>query len=131
MLDFKTWHILIVDDEPDNLALLKTLFNHFNAQVTSASNGADCMKLLAGTYFDLILLDIQMPLKSGETILSEIRAHTNPEVRSTPVIAVTAKAMSGDRERLLNLGFNDYIAKPFDVQSMAELAQKNVRPRTD
>lgn len=131
MTDFKASRVLIVDDEPDNLKLLETLFNHFKAQVTIAINGLECMKLLAETRFDLILLDIQMPFASGETILQQIRAHHDPLKRAIPVIAVTAHAMVGDRERFLTLGFDNYVSKPIDVQEVLALAQTYIAHKAE
>jgi len=127
MTDLKTLRVLIVDDEPDNLMLLQTLFKHFKAQVSTAADGVHGMKLFAENRFDLILLDIQMPVTSGETILQSIRSHSDPLKRTVPVIAVTAHAMAGDRERLLRVGFNDYISKPIDVQVALEIAQKCIK----
>lgn len=108
-------HVLIVDDRPDNLTVLDMLLDFHGAKVTAATAGDKCLELLAAQSFDLVLLDIQMPRVSGWDVIRAIRADPDPKRRSTLVIAVTAHAMPGDREKCLEAGFDSYVSKPFDV----------------
>ncbi|MBB6097748.1 CheY-like chemotaxis protein [Deinobacterium chartae] len=104
-------NILIVDDHPTNLLLLKDLLASRGYAVTAVDNGQDALQEVARARPDLLLLDIQMPGLSGTEVLRVLRQA--PETRDLKVIALTALAMSGDRESILASGFDDYISKPF------------------
>src|SRR4051812_23899844 len=100
-LNLADWKILVADDEPDNLSLLQDILSFFDTTVVLASSGEAAIAHLKEQTFTLALLDIQMPRASGLDVLREIRSHANPAVQKMLVIAVTAIAMPGDRERLL------------------------------
>ena len=107
--------VLIADDAPDNRALLAGVLERYGAQVTTAENGADAKKLaLAGAPFTVVLLDIQMPVLDGLAACRELRAAGY----QAPIVALTAHAMHGERERCLTLGFNDYLTKPIRAQQL-------------
>src|SRR5688572_11593367 len=122
-IDLTNWEILIVDDEPDNLTVLDTLLNFFDARVTSASSGEEALELLKTRRFQLGLFDIQMPKVSGWDLVKWVRANDQPEVRDTCLIAVTALAMRGDEERILEAGFDGYVAKPIDAAVFMDSVQ--------
>jgi two-component system cell cycle response regulator DivK len=105
------WIVLIVDDEPDNLMIPQEVLTFLGAQVHTAENGEQGLELLATIKPTFILLDLSMPKMDGWEMIKKIR--DVPETARIPVIAVTAHAMSGDKERALEAGFNGYIAKPF------------------
>lgn len=109
--EIATWTVLIVDDEEDNLSVPSTLLTFYGAKVHTAENGQKGIAVLKGIKPSFILLDISMPVKDGWQMLEEIRA--DDEKASTPVIALTAHAMVGDREKGLDKGFDGYITKPF------------------
>ena len=101
--------IAIVEDNADNRLLLQAILDS-SYDLVEYENGTDALAGLMASLPDLVLLDISLPGMDGNEILSRIRA--DARLCALPVIALTAHAMSGDRERYLAAGFNDYIAKP-------------------
>lgn len=115
-----SWIVLIVDDEPDNIGVAEKVLRFSGAATYTAENGVEGLKVLESVVPTFILLDISMPIMDGWTMLKHIRQ--NPDVKHLPVIALTAHAMHGDRERAIEAGFDWYISKPFHVASfMGEL----------
>lgn len=114
--------ILLVDDVPDNIVLVKLLLEKAGAFVDEASNGQEAVeKALAGNY-DLILMDLQMPKLNGYEATEYLRHHGYDK----PIIALTAHAMKEDRERCLRSGCNDYLAKPVVGPILMQAVQKNL-----
>ena len=101
--------IAVIEDNADNRLLLQAILDGLY-EVVEYENGADALEGLALSLPDLVLLDISLPGMDGNEILARIRADSR--LRRLPVIALTAHAMSGDREKYLATGFNDYITKP-------------------
>ncbi|HEU4719799.1 MAG TPA: response regulator [Gemmatimonadaceae bacterium] len=101
--------IAVVEDNADNRLLLQALLAD-RYDLVEFDNGVDALMGLSTSLPDLVLLDISLPGMDGNEILSRIRA--DDRLRPLPVIALTAHAMSGDREKYLSAGFNDYITKP-------------------
>jgi CheY-like chemotaxis protein len=117
-----TWTVLIVDDEPDNRAIAEKVMTFNGAKVYTAKDGAEGLKLLETQHPSFILLDLSMPGMDGWEMFKELRA--NPKTSDIPVLALTAHAMAGDRERVMNAGFDGYIAKPFRLATfMNEIMQ--------
>ncbi|MDP3736137.1 MAG: ATP-binding protein [Hyphomonadaceae bacterium] len=112
--------VLIVDDNAVNRQVVKFFLAALGLDLREAQDGKEALDLLAAEAFDLVLLDIHMPVMDGRECISRIRA-SDTHWRDIPVIALTAEAMSGDRERLLALGMTDYSAKPIN---RAELLDK-------
>lgn len=112
------WDILLVDDEPDNLAVLEMVLTYSGARVTSKRSAQAALELLRERSFDLALLDIRMPMMSGYDLLKAIRDMHAPDRSDMVLIAITAHAMAGDRERMIAAGFNGYISKPVEVTSI-------------
>jgi CheY-like chemotaxis protein len=107
--------ILLVDDNETNIALGVSLLAKLGHEAVVAENGSQCLAALEQGRFDLVLMDIQMPVMNGEDALREIRRKEAGSVFHQPVIALTAHALRGDRERFLNEGFDGYVAKPLLV----------------
>jgi CheY-like chemotaxis protein len=128
-MNISDWTTLLVDDEPDNLSVLELLLTFYDARVMSARSGQEALKLLAEHPFTLALVDIQMPGVSGWDIIKHIREHESRAVRTMFVVAVTAYAMAGDRERVLSAGFDGYISKPIDVTTFMRTLQVIVEAR--
>jgi CheY-like chemotaxis protein len=101
--------IAVVEDNADNRLLLQAILDGLY-ELVEYENGIDALAGLAASLPDLVLLDISLPGMDGNQILAHIRA--DDALRNLPVIALTAHAMSGDREKYLDAGFNDYITKP-------------------
>jgi CheY-like chemotaxis protein len=119
--------ILIVEDDVRNIFALSRVLEPKGAKVEIARNGREALDALArnggagGDPIDLVLMDIMMPEMDGLTAIREIRKR--PEWSKVPIIALTAKAMKGDREKCLAAGANDYIAKPLDVDKLLSLVR--------
>lgn len=109
--------ILIVEDSPDNMKLFRTLLTLKQHTVVGLISGEGLLPTLDEAKPDLVLMDIQLPGKDGFTLLGEIRASAHTALR---VVALTAHAMAGDRERALEAGFDGYITKPIDIRSFPE-----------
>ena len=101
--------IAIVEDNADNRLLLQAILEGLY-ELVEYENGTDALAGLAASLPDLVLLDISLPGMDGNEILARIRG--DETLRALPIIALTAHAMSGDREKYLAAGFNDYITKP-------------------
>ncbi len=106
--------ILIVDDNDKNLELVRDLLQVTGYRTLEAGNAADGVALAATHRPDLILMDVQLPDDDGVGALERLRAM--PGARMTTVVALTAFAMRGDRERLLAAGFDGYLSKPIEIQ---------------
>jgi two-component system cell cycle response regulator len=110
--DPSTWNIVVTDDDPDSIRLVECILGFSGARVRAAECGAVCLDLIRQERPTFLLLDIQMPRMSGWEVLQEIRK--DDSLRDLFVVAVTAHAMIGDRERVLGAGFNAYIPKPIN-----------------
>ncbi|MGB8982413.1 MAG: response regulator [Anaerolineales bacterium] len=118
--------ILIVDDSPDNIALLERVLSKEGYCLLSASNGIQALEKTRTEMPDLLLLDINMPQKDGFEVLEEIRAE--PGIRHIPVILITAARLSQiDLESGLNLGADDYLMKPFDRRELLARIRTKLR----
>jgi len=120
-------HILLVEDEPINQMVTKKQLERWNHQVTITDNGKNAAELCKKTRFDCILMDIQMPVLDGVASTIEIRKNEKISGWRTPIIAYTAAAMLGDRERFMAAGMDDYLSKPVDVKLLQELLNRIVR----
>jgi CheY-like chemotaxis protein len=105
--------ILVAEDNLINQKLIRALLERRGHQVAIVNNGLQVIEYLEQEIFDLILMDIQMPSMSGDIATAKIRS-ANKSYSNIPIIALTAHAMLGDRERYLELGMNDYVTKPID-----------------
>lgn len=110
--------ILIVDDNKLNIKVARRALQDFNFEIEECYDGVECLeKIKAGDEYDLILMDIMMPNMSGETAMAKLKENPNFKI---PTIALTADALVGAKERYLNEGFSDYIAKPFSKNQIKE-----------
>ncbi|RAK64300.1 ATP-binding protein [Phenylobacterium kunshanense] len=116
---FPRLRILAVDDNPVNLMVLDQLLSSLDLVVESAASGPEALAALAGSAYDLVLSDIQMPGMTGLDLLRRLRAAPGPN-QATPVIALTADVASGGRQRYLDQGFTDHCAKPIELADLLE-----------
>jgi signal transduction histidine kinase/ActR/RegA family two-component response regulator len=115
--------ILVVDDNSINRQIARLFLEPQNAHVSEAEDGRQALDVLAGQPVDLVLLDIHMPVMDGPEMFKRLRASSAAN-RNVPVIAVTADAMCGDRERYTRLGMNGYISKPIEQrEAIAEITR--------
>jgi len=112
--------VLVVDDDARNIFALTTVLENYAMDVVSVTNGREAIELIEHSPdFNLVLMDIMMPEMDGYQTMREIRK--NPRFRSLPILALTAKAMKGDREKCLEAGASDYIAKPVNTDQLLAL----------
>jgi CheY-like chemotaxis protein len=112
--------VLVVDDDVRNIFTLSSLLERHGMNVISASNGEEAIQLIEGhPGLSLVLMDIMMPEMDGYETMRRIRE--KPDFRLLPILALTAKAMKGDREKCLEAGASDYIAKPVNTEQLLSL----------
>jgi len=110
--------VLIVEDEPKNLKLFRDLLQARGITTREATDGRQAVESVRSGKPDLILMDIQMPVMDGLEATKILKA--DPETASIPIIALTAFAMRGDREKAMEAGCDGYIAKPINVRDFLE-----------
>jgi CheY-like chemotaxis protein len=110
--------VLIVEDNAVNRELLRELLELRGYAVMEACNGMEALDQIAKTQPDILLLDLSMPVLDGFGTIEKIRK--DPNFKSLPVLAVTAYAMHGDREKILTSGFNGYLSKPINPMALQQ-----------
>jgi CheY-like chemotaxis protein len=118
--------ILVAEDNVVNRKLVTTLLQKRGHDIVAVENGADAVAAVAGAgerWFDVILMDIQMPVMGGFEATAAIREHQH-DVSHTPIVALTAHAMQGDRERCLAAGMDGYLSKPIDVAQLISTIER-------
>ena len=116
--------LLLVEDNDLNREIAETILLEEGAAVTSVVNGFDAVNLVSespANTFDLILMDVMMPVMDGYEATRRIRRMSRPEAASIPIVAMTANAFAEDIQQSLDAGMNDHIAKPLDVERMLRL----------
>jgi CheY-like chemotaxis protein len=112
--------VLVVDDDARNIFALTSVLENQEMEVISATNGRQAIDILQNTAdVSMVLMDIMMPEMDGYETMREIR--NVPKFRTLPILALTAKAMKGDREKCLDAGASDYIAKPVNTDQLVSL----------
>lgn len=109
--------ILVVEDNADNRILITDVLDSMDYEVIIATDGEEGVRKASAERPDLILMDISLPQMDGLTATRRIKAM--PELQHIPIIALTAHAMVGDRERALEAGCDDYVSKPIDLRELA------------
>ena len=109
--------ILIVEDSPDNMKLFRTLLTLHGHDVIGLGGGEGLIRHILDSRPDLVLMDIQLPERDGFSLLQDIRRDVPAAL---PVVALTAHAMAGDRERAIGAGFDGYITKPIDIRAFPD-----------
>jgi two-component system, cell cycle response regulator DivK len=108
--------ILVVEDNRDNMTLITDILESLNYTVIHAYDGQNGVQLAQSELPNLILMDLSLPIMDGWTATREIKR--NEQLKHIPVIALTAHAMSGDRERAIDAGCDDYVSKPINVPDL-------------
>jgi CheY-like chemotaxis protein len=117
---FVGWNVLIVDDEEDNLDVAARLIQKTGASTVVASNGKIGLEVLREERPHFVLCDLSMPVMDGWLFLQELKDDPDPTLRETPVIALTAHALYGDKERTMRAGFASYISKPINLATFVD-----------
>ena len=120
--------ILVVDDNLTNLTVAEGLLKKYDATILTALSGMECLNILENSHVDLVFLDYMMPELNGIDTLQKIREMQNPLMRNLPVVALTANVVNGAKEMFLDAGFDDYIAKPIEIDRI-ERTLKTFLPR--
>lgn len=121
--------VLIAEDNAVNRELLRELLEIGGYEVLEACDGQQALHIIEQTQPDIMLLDIGMPVLDGYGVIRKIRE--NPCLTTMPVLAVTAYAMQGDREKIMQSGFNGYLSKPVDARSLAAELKRLLSKRGD
>jgi CheY-like chemotaxis protein len=118
--------ILLAEDNAVNQKLAVIILEKRGHKVTVAQDGREALALLAGsdTTFDVVLMDCQMPHMNGFEATTAVRKHEEGTHARIPIIAMTANAMTGDRERCIESGMDDYLSKPFVARDLVELVER-------
>ena len=117
-IDYGHRKILIVDDNKLNIKVARRAISDFDFEIDECYDGLECLnKVVVGNEYDLILMDIMMPNMSGETAIKRLKENPNFKI---PVIALTADAVAGAKEKYVSEGFIDYISKPFNKEQMKQ-----------
>jgi len=122
--DLKNLKILLVEDNLINQKITLLTLKPLVQSIDTASNGKEALDKFGTTNFDLILMDIQMPVMSGLVAAEKIRALESTTSSHVPIIAITANAMIGDKEKCLSAGIDDYISKPFQPAALIDKIKK-------
>ena len=115
--------VLVVEDNEKNMKLFRDVLRATGYSTLEATTGEDALELALAHTPALVLMDVQLPGIDGVEALARLRR--DERTASIPVLALTAQAMSGDRERFLAVGFNGYLAKPIDVGELLEAVQEH------
>lgn len=111
----KDWTVLVVDDEPDSLEVAMRLLRYYGANVHTANNGQEAWDFLQSTRPRFVLSDISMPVMDGWQLINKVK-NTRKTI-DIPMIALTAHAMVGDRERAISAGYHNYLTKPLTPET--------------
>jgi len=123
--DLHAVHALCVDDNPANLLLIETLLKDMGARVSVADNGHAALALFQRNNFDIVFMDMQMPIMSGQQCTEAIRVwEHNQQLQATPIIAVTAHALPHETHLFLQAGLNDCLSKPISESALAQSITK-------
>jgi len=121
-------HVLVVEDNPTNQLVAKSMLRKFGVEVEIANNGEEALDALKESSINLVFMDCQMPVMDGFEACRRIRdPQTEVKNHAIPVVAMTANAMQGDREKCIEAGMDDYLAKPIKSSGLAEMLQKWLR----
>lgn len=115
--------VLIAEDNPVNVLLMKKLLSKWKIVPTIAENGEKAVEIFKNGDFDIILMDLQMPVMNGFDASMEIRKMTDTNKANVPIVALTAAALLDIEEQVLNAGMNDYVSKPFKPEQLMEKIQ--------
>ena len=116
-VDLKGLRILLVEDSPDNQYLIQKILSKTGAQVVTANNGEEGIEVARTDHFDIILMDIQMPIMDGHDAVKSLRLSGY----SSPIVALTAHAMKDEREKAVQSGFSHFLTKPINRKSLMDL----------
>jgi signal transduction histidine kinase/ActR/RegA family two-component response regulator len=119
---------LVAEDNLINQRLIRIMLQEYNISVRTTSNGTEAVKACGEEDFDIVFMDIDMPIKDGILATQEIKEQRNPgRAKYTPIVALTALAMEGDREHILEEGLDDYLSKPLTREKLEHILNKHLK----
>ena len=121
--------ILVVDDNQDIRALIIQMLDGEDYNILTAKNGNEALEIIESHRFDLILLDVMMPGKSGMEVLTEIRSSKDSKIKNLAVVMITAKSLIDDIDAALSAGATSYIVKPFRSETIKQKIQNILEAR--
>ena len=122
---FKNISALVVEDNVINQKLIQNILSNFDISVTLASHGAEALKLRKENLYDIIFMDIQMPIMDGvESTIEIIKYEKSNQLKHIPIVALTANTIKSDKERYLSIGMDRYLKKPIDVADLTTIIEE-------
>jgi CheY-like chemotaxis protein len=118
-------NVMVVEDNEKNRKLMRVILKAKGYTVTEASTGEEALNILKNQKPDIILMDIQLPGIDGITLAKQIKGNTI--TKDIPIIAVTAYAMKGDKQKILECGCDDYVSKPINTQELPLVIEKYIK----
>ena len=122
--------ILVAEDDPKIYNLVSDYLKSNNYQIIHAKNGVEAVELATTKNPDLILMDVHMPEMDGLEAIRQLRSNPDSAISTLPIIALTALAMSGDREKCLEAGANNYLSKPLNLKQLVSMIQTQLKQNT-
>ncbi len=122
--------VLYIEDHPDNMTLVRRILQSENYTLIEARTGLQGIFFAENEEIDLILLDINLPDIDGYEVARRLRASKKTRLAEIPIIAVTANAMRGDDQKILDSGCNFYIAKPINIQELLDKVEVSIQKET-
>ncbi len=114
----KGWDIVVIDDEEDSLLVAQIILDEYGANTHTASNGQEGLAVIRKVRPKFVISDLSMPVLDGWGLISAMK--NDPGLKDVPMIALTAHAMVGDRERAVAVGFHNYLTKPLTVETFIQ-----------
>ena len=127
--DFAGKRLLLVEDNELNREIACMILCKYGFDLETAENGQEAVEMVAAAapgYYDLVLMDIQMPIMDGHEATRQIRALDNPELAKVPIVAMTANAFDEDRKAAKDCGMNGFISKPINMQEVLQALRDNL-----
>ena len=126
------YRILVVDDEAKIRLLIRKYAEFEGHEVTEAENGMEAVRLFRRTpdAFDIVIMDVMMPVRDGHEATRAIRAMDRPDAKTIPIFAMTANAFTEDRRKALESGMNEHLSKPIDPDALYRLLVKYLTERS-
>ena len=131
MYDFSGSRILVVDDLEINQKIICAFLKNTGIELESSSNGQEAVDMVTASpagYYDLILMDVQMPVMDGCTATEKIRALDRPDAKSLVILAMTASTFKEDIRQVIAAGMDGHIAKPVEYESILQVIKKALQP---
>ena len=119
-------HVLVVDDNKMNLRVVDGLLSDYKIKVTTANSGMEALKKIESKDYDFVFMDHMMPEMDGVECLQQIRAKGGKYYQNVPIVALTANAVAGSREKLISQGFDDFVEKPIERSVLERVLKRNI-----